>query len=85
MIEETLGWKIENLVEEWCEKKGIDFEKIPKNIIDKIIYMIEEDINNFIEDKGIDIAKEWCWMYIEQELGEHPEWKIKQKAGDDLI
>ena len=75
---------IEFELERYLEKIGVDYEKVPEDIFSTIVSRIEEDIDDYMSDKFDIIAKEWVWLEIEQDLDEHPEWKIKQKIkGDD--
>lgn len=70
---------VDNLLEKWCKKKGLDPEKIPQNIWDTVVSRTEGDIEEFLESENEDkhFIDEWAWMEIEQNLEEHPEWKLK--------
>ncbi len=68
---------IDGMLEKWCEKKGIDVMKIPEEIWNTTINRIEDDIDEFIDEKSDQFVDEWAFLNIEQELPEHPEWKLK--------
>jgi len=69
---------IEIMIENWCEEKRIDIDKIPDEILRQTENRIDDDFDNFLREKGKKIVDEWCWMFIEQELEDNPEWKIKE-------
>ena len=68
-------------LEKWCEKKGIDIDKVPQKILNTVVSRTEDDINDFIKEKNeeMDFINEWAWLEIEQNLEEHPEWRIKNE------
>lgn len=69
---------VDLMLEDWCKKKGIDTKKIPEDIWNLTISRIEDDIEEFIKSKSGKFVDEWAWINIEQELSEHPEWKLKK-------
>jgi len=71
---------VDNFLEKWCERKGINPEKIPDKIWDETVGRIEDDIEEFIQEKSQEMVKEWAFLNIEQNLSEHPEWKVTPKA-----
>ncbi len=71
---------IDIMIEKWCEKNEIDIDKVPEDILSETENRIEDDFDEFLEEKGKEIVAEWCWMNIFQELKEHPEWKISIKT-----
>ena len=72
---------IEHLLERYLEKKGINSEKIPEDKFNLVVGRIEDDFDTFIEDRFDEIASEWVFLEIEQELEEHPEWKLQKLKG----
>ena len=72
---------IDNLLEKWCDKKGINSERIPHDIWNTVTNRTENDIEEFLKEKNeeIDFVNEWAWLEIEQNLDEHPEWKLKEQ------
>lgn len=66
----------EMLLEEWCEEKKIDSEKIPKKLWRNAVLIIDEAISECLSHHKQDVVGDGSFM-IEQELPEHPEWKEK--------
>jgi len=70
---------IERLLERYLEEKGIDALKIDTDIFDCCVSRIEEEFNEFVKENFKKIASDWVFTLIEQELDEHPEWKLKEQ------
>ena len=73
-----------NQFEKWCEKKGIDIEKVPERILNTVVSRTEDDIDEYLKEKNeeIDFVNEWAWLEIEQHLEDHPEWKLNTESED---
>ena len=67
---------IEYLLEKYLEKKGINPEKVDEDLFNNVVSRIEDTIEDFIRDDFNKFAEDWAFE-IEQELPEHPEWKLK--------
>jgi hypothetical protein len=65
---------VEFHLENWCEKNGINPEKIDNKLWEEVVGRIEDEIDDFIREKMPEFLQGWTYM-IEQELSEHPEWK----------
>lgn len=75
---------VDYLLEKWCEKKGIDCEKIPEDIWNETVSRTEDDIEEYIREEGDTFVNEWAWLNIEQNLDEHPEWKCQKNKQEKM-
>jgi len=59
----------------WCKKNDIIAEYVSQEIWDSAIQLIEESMDTCLEESKNWILQDGSFM-IEQELSEHPDWKI---------
>lgn len=68
---------VEFMLESWLEKKGIDAEKVDEHLFDQVVNRMDDDIDDFVRDNFDKFIDNWGFL-IEQELPEHPEWKLTE-------
>ena len=66
------------MLENWCERNGIDASKVDERLFDQIVGMMEQEIDDFVEDNKDKLLANHTFL-ITQELEEHPEWRKKDE------